>query len=92
MATGVNVAVVGVTGAVGQTTLKVLEERKFPVKDLRVFASQRSIGKSVTFKGETLRVDQVGPGAFKGIDIAFFSAGSAPWWRTPGGRAWDGSR
>src|SRR5215471_12165233 len=47
MATGINVAVVGVTGAVGQTTLKVLEERKFPVKDLRVFASERSIGKTV---------------------------------------------
>jgi len=77
MATGVSVAVVGVTGAVGQTTLKVLEERKFPVKDLRVFASERSIGKTVTFKGETLRVDKVGPGAFTGVDVAFFSAGSA---------------
>ena len=51
MAAGMNVAVVGVTGAVGQTTLKILEERKFPVKDLRAFASERSVGKTVTFKG-----------------------------------------
>ncbi len=72
-----SVAVVGVTGAVGQTTLKILEERKFPVKELRAFASERSVGKTVTFKGETIRVEKVGPGAFTGVDIAFFSAGSA---------------
>jgi aspartate-semialdehyde dehydrogenase len=77
MASGVVVAVVGVTGAVGQTTLKILEERKFPVRELRAFASARSAGKTVTFKGETVRVEAVGPGAFKGVDIALFSAGSA---------------
>ena len=52
MASGVVVAVVGVTGAVGQTTLKILEERKFPVRELRALASARSVGKTVTFKGE----------------------------------------
>jgi aspartate-semialdehyde dehydrogenase len=77
MASGVTVAIVGVTGAVGQTTLKILEERKFPVKALRVFASERSVGKAVTFKGETIRVEKVGPESFKGVDVAFFSAGSA---------------
>ncbi|MBF8287258.1 MAG: asd, partial [Candidatus Rokubacteria bacterium] len=77
MASGVTVAIVGVTGAVGQTTLRILEERKFPVKALRAFASERSVGKSVTFKGETIRVEKVGPEAFKGVDVAFFSAGSA---------------
>ena len=77
MASGLTVAVVGVTGAVGQTTLKLLDERKFPVKALRVFASERSVGKTVTFKGETLRIEKVGPEAFKGVDIALFSAGSA---------------
>ena len=41
------------------------------------FASERSVGKTVTFKGETIRVEKIGPGAFKGVDIAFFSAGSA---------------
>jgi aspartate-semialdehyde dehydrogenase len=77
MAAGVAVAVVGVTGAVGQTTLKLLEERKFPVRSLRAFASERSVGKTVTFAGETIRVEKVGPEAFKGVEIALFSAGSA---------------
>jgi aspartate-semialdehyde dehydrogenase len=71
------VAVVGATGAVGQTTLKILEERKFPVTELRAFASERSVGKSVLFKSERIRVEKVGPGAFKGVDVALFSAGSA---------------
>jgi len=70
-------AVVGATGAVGQTTLKILDERKFPVRELRAFASERSVGKSVTFKGEKIRVEKVGPEAFTGVDVAFFSAGSA---------------
>ncbi|HEU5190511.1 MAG TPA: aspartate-semialdehyde dehydrogenase [Methylomirabilota bacterium] len=77
MAAGITVAVVGVTGAVGQTTLRVLEERKFPVRDLRVFASERSVGKTVTFAGESLRVEKAGPECFKGVQIALFSAGSA---------------
>ena len=77
MASGLTVAVVGVTGAVGQTTLKILEERKFPVKALRAFASERSVGKTVTFKGDSIRVETVGPEAFKGVEVAFFSAGSA---------------
>jgi aspartate-semialdehyde dehydrogenase len=77
MASGLTVAVVGVTGAVGQTTLKLLDERKFPVKALRVFASERSVGKTVTFKGETIRIGKLGPEAFRGVDIALFSAGSS---------------
>src|SRR5713226_1694819 len=77
MATGLIVAVVGASGAVGQTTLKILEERKFPVRELRAFASERSVGKTVTFKGEKIRVEKVGPEAFKGVQVAFFSAGSA---------------
>jgi aspartate-semialdehyde dehydrogenase len=77
MASGLTVAVVGVTGAVGQTTLKLLDERKFPMKALRVFASERSVGKTVTFKGETIRIDKLGPEAFRGVDIALFSAGSS---------------
>src|SRR2546427_1590797 len=77
MATGLTIAVVGVTGAVGQTTLKILDERKFPVKELRAFAAERSVGKSGSFKGESIRVQKVGPEAFKGVDVAFFSAGSA---------------
>jgi len=77
MASGVTVAVVGATGAAGQTTLRILEERKFPVRELRAFASERSVGKSVAFRGEAIRVQKIEAAAFKGVDIAFCSAGSA---------------
>jgi aspartate-semialdehyde dehydrogenase len=77
MSTGLTVAVVGATGAVGQTTLRLLEERKFPVRALRAFASARSAGKTVTFRGETVPVEALGPGAFRGVELALFSAGSA---------------
>ena len=71
-----NVAVVGATGAVGQTTLQILAQRNFPVAGLKAFASPRSVGKTVMFKDDAVRIDQVGPGSFSGVDIAFFSAGS----------------
>lgn len=76
MASGQRIAVVGVTGAVGQTTLRILEQRKFPVRELRVYASARSVGKTVTFAGETIPVQELRDDVFKGIDIALFSAGS----------------
>jgi aspartate-semialdehyde dehydrogenase len=76
MASGQRIAVVGATGAVGQTTLKILEQRNFPVRELRAYASARSVGKTVTFKGESLPVHQLDAGSFKGIDIALFSAGA----------------
>ncbi len=77
MATGVTVAVIGATGAAGQTTLRILEERKFPVRELRCFASERSVGKTVSFGGEAVPVRRVEASAFTGIEIAFCSAGSA---------------
>jgi aspartate-semialdehyde dehydrogenase len=77
MASGVTIAVVGATGAAGQTTLRILEERKFPVRALRAFASERSVGKTVTFAGEEIRVGRVEPAAFKGVDIAICAAGTA---------------
>ena len=77
MGTGVTVAVVGATGAAGQTTLRILEERKFPVRELRCFASERSVGKTVTFTGEAVPIQKVAAEAFKGVEIAFCSAGSA---------------
>jgi aspartate-semialdehyde dehydrogenase len=77
MAAGVSVAVVGATGAAGQTTLRILEERKFPVRELRCFASERSVGKTVTFAGEPVAVQRIEAAAFRGVDIAFCSAGSA---------------
>lgn len=75
MASGQRIAVVGATGAVGQTTLKILEQRKFPVRELRAYASARSAGKTVTFAGQSITVERLDAGSFKGIDIALFSAG-----------------
>jgi aspartate-semialdehyde dehydrogenase len=77
MASGQRIAVVGATGAVGQTVLKILEQRKFPVRELKAYASERSVGKTVTFAGESIPVQLAGADGFKDIDIAFFSAGSA---------------
>jgi aspartate-semialdehyde dehydrogenase len=77
MASGLRIAVVGATGAAGQTTLRILEERKFPVRELRAFASERSVGKTVTFRGEPVTIQRIEPAAFKGVDLAFCSAGSA---------------
>jgi aspartate-semialdehyde dehydrogenase len=74
---GYTVAVVGATGAVGRMMIKVLEERNFPVKELRLFASSRSKGKKLPFKGEEVPVEVLEETkSFKGIDIALFSAGA----------------
>jgi aspartate-semialdehyde dehydrogenase len=72
---GVNVAIVGATGAVGQEFLVVLAERKFPIANLRLLASGRSAGKTVPFMGQTYTVEELTKKSFDGIDIAFFSAG-----------------
>ena len=77
MPSGLAVAVVGATGAAGQTTLRILEERKFPVRELRCFASERSVGKTVAFAGDAVPVRRVEPAAFTGLDLVFCSAGSA---------------
>jgi aspartate-semialdehyde dehydrogenase len=71
-----NVAVVGATGAVGQTMIKILQERNFPVKRILPLASARSNGHSVEFRGEKIKVEEAMPSAFEGIDIALFSAGN----------------
>jgi aspartate-semialdehyde dehydrogenase len=71
----VRVAVAGATGAVGREILKVLEDRKFPVTEIRPLASERSAGTTVTFSGSQIEVALLGAGGFDGIDIAFFSAG-----------------
>ena len=72
-----NVAVVGATGAVGVEMLKTLEKRQFPVADVKVLASSRSAGKEITFKGTTLKVEELTQDSFKGVDIALFSAGAS---------------
>ena len=70
------VAVVGVTGAVGQEILRVLERRKFPVSELVPLASERSAGTEVEFAGKKHKVRKLEAGAFAGVQIAFFSAGA----------------
>jgi aspartate-semialdehyde dehydrogenase len=70
------VAVVGATGAVGRTMIQILNEREFPVGDLRLLASGRSAGRTVSIEGRTLEIGEAIPEAFDGVDIALFSAGA----------------
>jgi aspartate-semialdehyde dehydrogenase len=72
---GYHIAVVGATGAAGTELLRVLERRNFPVAGLRPIGSARSVGKSVRFRDELIRVEELNPSSFEKIDIAFFSAG-----------------
>ena len=72
-----NLAIVGATGAVGEQMREVLEERQFPVGDLRLLASERSAGQFLQFGGNQRRVDVLTENSFKNIDIALFSAGGS---------------
>lgn len=77
-----NVAIFGATGAVGETMLEVLQERKFPVGDLFLLASERSEGKTYRFNGKTIKVQNVEEFDWSQVHIALFSAGgelSAQW-------------
>ena len=68
------VAVLGVTGAVGQEMIHVLQERNFPVGKLIPLASARSAGKTVTFRGEEITIREAGENAFEGVDIVLGAA------------------
>lgn len=70
------VAVVGATGVVGNEMVAVLEERDFPVEKLRLFASERSEGKTIKFQDKDIPVEILSEKVFQGIDIALFSAGA----------------
>ena len=70
------VAVLGATGLVGRTMIKVLEERNFPVSDIVPLASSRSVGQVITFKGREFIIREPSKEAFQGVDIALFSAGA----------------
>ncbi len=72
-----NVAVAGATGAVGGEILKILDERNFPIKELRLLASSRSAGKYINFKGREYKVDELRKDSFENIDITLFSAGAS---------------
>lgn len=80
-----NVAIAGATGMVGGEFIKVLEQRRFPVNEIRLLASERSKGKTLKFCGKDCKVEKLTRDSFKGIDIALFSAGAgiskefSPW-------------
>ncbi|MFH0351788.1 MAG: aspartate-semialdehyde dehydrogenase [Chromatiales bacterium] len=71
-----NVAVVGATGAVGEATLSILAERRFPVKNIYALASRRSAGSTVRFNGESLVVRDLDAFDFSGVEIGLFSPGA----------------
>jgi aspartate-semialdehyde dehydrogenase len=71
------VAVVGATGAVGVELMQCLEQRRFPLSNLRLFASARSAGKTLPFRGKPVTVEELTEDSFRGVDIALFSAGGS---------------
>ncbi len=74
---GYSVAIAGATGAVGQTMLAILAERNFPMRSLRLLASDRSEGKMLTFRGEEVKIEKLTERAFHGVELALFSAGAS---------------
>jgi aspartate-semialdehyde dehydrogenase len=71
------VAIVGATGAVGAELIRCLEQRHFPVSELRLLASARSAGKTLKFRGQSLPVRELNEDSFGGVHIALFSAGAS---------------
>jgi len=74
---GCNLAIAGVTGAVGQEFLRILEQRDFPFDSLKMLASSRSVGKKIEFKGKTYIVEELTKKSFDRVNIALFSAGAS---------------
>ena len=74
---GLNIAVVGATGQVGAVMRRLLEQRDFPVDSIRYFASSRSAGTTLPWKGTDVVVEDVETDDLSGIDVALFSAGGA---------------
>ncbi len=77
MSEGINVAILGATGAVGQELLSLLETRSFPLKSLKLLASARSAGKQIKFGDREITVEAVDDNSFQGIDIVLASAGGS---------------
>jgi aspartate-semialdehyde dehydrogenase len=77
MSKNLHVAIVGATGAVGIEMMKTLEKRKFPLGKLTLLASARSVGKRLPYLGEDIAVEELTEHAFKGVDVALFSAGGS---------------
>ena len=72
-----SVAVVGATGAVGNEMIRILEERSFPVGQLKLLASARSLGKSLEYRGKSIQVEVLDENSFSGVQIGLFSAGGS---------------
>ena len=72
-----NVAILGATGAVGREMMKILEERNFPINELRLLASERSVGKELIFNGQPIKVQLASKTAFSGLDIVLGAATNA---------------
>ena len=77
MSRNLHVAIAGATGAVGVEMMKVLERRNFPLSKLTLLASARSAGKTLSFKGEQIPVQELKEDSFAGVDVALFSAGAS---------------
>lgn len=72
-----NIAILGVTGAVGQEFLSILEQRKFPIREIKFLASKKSAGQKIRFRGKDVVVEEAGPHSFQGIDLVLSSAGGS---------------
>lgn len=72
-----NVAVVGATGAVGQKIIELLQDKSFPINNLKLLSSKRSAGSTVIVNGKEIIVEEALPESFEGVDIALFSAGGS---------------
>jgi hypothetical protein len=70
-----SIGVVGATGMVGKEFIQLLEQRRFPIEHLRLFASQDSRGSKISFRGDQIEVQTLSEGCFKGLDVVFFSSG-----------------
>lgn len=76
LSNGYRVAIVGATGAVGTELIELLEERQFPISELKLLASPRSVGKTLRFRNQVVEVEALGDRVFDGIDIVLTSAGA----------------
>ena len=71
-----NIAIVGATGLVGTEMLKILSQRNFPVEQVRVFASERSVGNEVHYNGHTLKLEHLSENSFKDVNVVMLAAGA----------------
>lgn len=71
-----HVAIVGASGLVGQETIKILEERGFPIASIKFFGSSKSAGETLDFQGEQIKIEEISADKLKGVELAFFSATS----------------